>query len=197
MNESKLKILLKVFACSIIILVIFGIALILSAAMNEREHQNTLKEVKGAMGWNLGDVLPDNLQVKTNDVAFDITYDFDPPADMTNAQLDQCHLVLTENRQITEICVSASENDQFNMENLKKALTDKYGLSATGGVFYTEYYFGKSPCGVVLYEDNHRIYLVYKDYDLDITAAGQQDKRRNAAEAAAEKQIQDSLKGHL
>jgi hypothetical protein len=185
----------KSFVGIIIFAAIVGV-LVLNLVSNEakrREHQNTLKEVKGAMGWNLGDVLPDNLQVKTNDFAFDITHDFDPPADMTNAQLDQCYLVLTENRQITEICVSASENDQFNMENLKKALTDKYGLSATGGVFYTEYYFGKYPCGVVLYEDNHRIYLVYKNYDLDITAAEQQDKRRTAAE----KQIQNNLKGHL
>ena len=85
--------------------------------------EENLQEVKGAMGWNLGDVLPTNFQVKTNDDGFGITYDFDPPADM---EIALCYLILTEDRRIAVISLMNSENEHFNKDALQKVLKEKH-----------------------------------------------------------------------
>jgi predicted nucleic acid-binding Zn-ribbon protein len=80
------------------VVVAIGIASFVGTVKNRKpsaqKPDENLQEVKGAMGWNLGEVLPTNFQVNTNDDAFGITYDFNPPADM-NIASDMCHLILT------------------------------------------------------------------------------------------------------
>jgi hypothetical protein len=49
----------------------------LSADAQLKSDEN-LKAVQGAYGWNLGDVLPNNFEPKTNDASLGITCDFDP-----------------------------------------------------------------------------------------------------------------------
>lgn len=157
-----------------------------------------LKAVEGAMGWKLGDVLPANLEVRINDDAFGITYDFDPPTDMQGPDFPMCNLILTENRQIAAIRVTGSENDRFTKDNLKKVLREKYGLRQSlklgfGGA--ANYYFGQTNRQVILTTSSPTslIDLEYRDEQLYQLAAKQTEKRK----AAADKQIQNSLKGKL
>jgi hypothetical protein len=45
-------------------------------------EQTNLESVVGALGWKLGDFLPNTFQVATNDDIYGITYNFDPPAEI-------------------------------------------------------------------------------------------------------------------
>ena len=139
----------------VLVVVVIGVAAFMSTVKNSKlsaqKSEENLQEVKGAMGWNLGDVLPNNLQVKSNDDAFGITYDFDPPADMEIVS-DICYLILTEDRRIAAIIVSDLENKHFNKDSLKKVLTEKYGLRKSSEVLtgYIDYYFGKGERQAIL-----------------------------------------------
>jgi hypothetical protein len=113
--------------------VIAGIAVFIGSAKDSKpsaqNSDSNLPEVKGALGWNLGDVLPNNLQVKIDDAIYGITYDFDPPAEVGKDDvLTECFLILTEDRRIAAIRVQGRENDHFNALNLQKVLKEKYGL---------------------------------------------------------------------
>ena len=85
-------------------------------------EQTNLKSVVGALGCNLGDVLPTTFQVATNDDIDGITYNFDPPAEIGEYPLSSCYLILTEDRRIAAICADGPENDYFNVLNFKKIL---------------------------------------------------------------------------
>jgi hypothetical protein len=186
----------------IFVAVVIGITAIVGTVKTSRpsaqKPDENLQEVKGAMGWNLGDVLPDNLQVKNNDDGFGITYDFNPPAEMENAELAMCYLILTEDRRIAVISVTGSENDHFNKDALQKVLKEKYGSRDSrklpfGGMI--NYYFGQTNRQAVLQTSglNSLIELEYRDEQLYTLAKQQQESRK----AAANKQIQNNLKGNF
>ena len=188
------------------VVVLVGVILVGFAVFNSTKKQDksaaatsdqNLQEVKGGMGWNLGDVLPSNLPAKNNDDGFGITYDFDPPADMEKADIVMSYLILTEERKIAAICVTERENDHFNKEALQNILTEKYGLrkSLNFGTLGTSYYFGQTNRQVVLTatSQNPLIDLEYRDEQLYNLAKQQQAIRV----AAAKKQIQNDLKGHF
>ena len=90
------------------VVVVIGIGAFIGTAKNNKpsaqKPDQNLQEVKGTMGWNLGEVLPNNFQVKNNDNAFGITYDFDPPADMENAELFMCYLINRRPTDCRDLC---------------------------------------------------------------------------------------------
>jgi hypothetical protein len=185
--------------------VIAGVAIFIRSAKDSKpsaqNSDNNLQEVKGALGWNLGDVLPNNLQVKIDDEIYGITYDFDPPAEVEKDALAECFLILTEDRRIAAIRVKGRENDHFNALNLQKVLKEKYGLGhlpvlKDGDFSY--YYFGQANRQVVLEtillgadKQTLLIDLDYQDKQLYELAEKQTESRK----AAANKQIQNTLKG--
>lgn len=187
-------------------IVIAGIAVFIGSAKDSKpsaqNSDSNLPEVKGALGWNLGDVLPNNLQVKIDDAIYGITYDFDPPAEVGKDDvLTECFLILTEDRRIAAIRVQGRENDHFNALNLQKVLKEKYGLGylPVQHLFGADwYYFGKANRQVVLStmgigadKQTLIIDLNYQDKQLFELAEKQKESRK----AAANKQIQNNLKG--
>jgi hypothetical protein len=164
-----------------------------------QKPDENLQEVKGAMGWNLGDVLPTNFQVKTEDDGFGITYDFDPPADM---EIAFGYLILTEDRRIAVISVMSSENEHFNKDALQKVLKEKYGSRDSRKIpLGDNYYFGQTNRQAVLETSNDLqtgrlnslIKLEYRDEQLYTLAKQQQENRK----AAANQKNQSNLKGNL
>ena len=182
----------------IFVAVVIGIAAFIGTVKHikpsAQKPDENLQEVKGAMGWNLGDVLPTNLQVRTNDDAFGITYDFNPPADMKIAS-DMCYLILTEDRRIAAICVTDEENEFFSKDNLNKVLAEKYGLrkSFIRGSMGDSYYFGQTNREAHLNKFKSLISLEYQDELLCHLAEKQTESRK----AAANKKIQNNLKGNF
>ena len=149
------------------------------------------------MGWELGDLLPSNFQVVTNDDIYGITYDFDPPPELTNDVTSKCFLILTEDRRIAAIHIQGQENDRFDAINLQKVLEDKYPLKNvyhdpySGNIFY----FGQGKHQIILNTNLLRsIDVNYEDTELFSLSEQQQELRKTSAKTAADKQIQESLK---
>ncbi len=193
----------------IIVTVIISVAVFIAAIPRVKDNNPTtqkpdqnLQEVKGALGWNLGDVLPNNLEVKIDDDIYGITYGFEPPVDMEKAELS-CHLVLTEDRRIAAICTSGLESNQFNRDTVKGVLKEKYGLRRSWKLPWGDRYdddFGQTNCQAVLtttgqsyYGQSSLIYLEYRDERLCKLAEQQQENRK----AAANRKSQNNLKGNF
>jgi hypothetical protein len=163
------------------------------------KSDDKLQEVQGAMGWNLGDVLPNNFQVNTNDTIYGITYQFDPPPELKNDLSANCFLILTEDRRIAAIRVHGGENEHFDFLNIKKVLKEKYGVrqifhdQSSGNIIY----FGDAKRQVVLSTNilGACIDLNYQDKQLNALAETQQEIRKAAAKEDADKQTQTNLKG--
>lgn len=166
-------------------------------------EQTNLKSVVGALGWNLGDVLPNTFQVATNDDKYGpgITYNFDPPTEIGTYPLSSCFLILTEDRKIAAICADGPENDHFNVDDLKKVLEEKYGLGHPAAVKsenISNYFFGQGNRQVNLWtmtvkDSSTQISLKYKDKQLCELAEKQHESRMSAVK----NQIQSDLKGQF
>ena len=187
----------------IVAAIVIGFAAVFGEVRNGKPSAQkldvNLREVTGALGWNLGDVLPTNFQVKTNDDGFGITYDFDPPADM---EIAFGYLILTENRRIAVISVMSSENEHFNKDALQKVLKEKYGSRDSRNIpLGDNYYFGQTNRQAVLETSNDLqtgrlnslIKLEYRDEQLFTLAKQQQESRK----AAANKQNQTDMQKHF
>lgn len=153
--------------------------------------------VKGALGWTLGDVLPNTDQVKTNDDIYGITYDFQQPEELAGDDISSCFLVLTDDRRIAEICVEGKENNNFSLQNFQKVFKEKYGAGVIlkDGTIST-YFFGQGERQIMLrtiQPDNMPliITLIYQDRRLSELAEKQKADRK----ALVNSQIQNNLKG--
>jgi len=204
--KAKSKNLLPLFFAIggfILIIMLVGISALLGTARKQiapiQKYTDTLQEVASAMGWNLGDVLPDQFQVKIDDDAFGITYDFNPPADTENASMFfMSHLILTADRQIAAICLTGQENEQFKSDTLQKVLREKYGLRQSmkigfGGI--VNYYYGQTNRQVVLSISSQfkSVDLEYRDERLCDLAKKQTEARKSEVN----QQLEKSLKGKL
>ena len=162
--------------------------------------ETNLQAVQGAYGWNLGEVLPNNFEAKTNDDAVGITCDFEPsglPGSVGG------WLVLTEDRRITAITISMFEANKDQLDVVEDTLRKKYGLREV--CHYSDKsdhsYFGTQNRQAVLHitgpPEQTTTWLEYRDEELCRIADTQTENRKAAAKAAAKKQIEDELKTHL
>jgi DNA-directed RNA polymerase subunit RPC12/RpoP len=150
-----------------------------------------LRDVQGVYGWTLGDILPSQFNVTTNEYG-EIQYVV-PYQD----QVPTMWLVLTEERRIAAIYVSISENEQ--KDAVFDALREKYGFreihhnSLQGD--YTAY-FGTTNRQAV-FDQMLSVFthmsVEYRDEPLCKIADDQTEKRH----AAAEKQKADAIKSQL
>jgi len=160
-------------------------------------EQMNLKTVVGALGWNLGDVLPDTFQVTTNDDLYGITYNFNPPAEIGTDPFSECFLILTEDRRIATICVSGPENDHFNALNFQKILKEKYGSGRKNiDRDSSTYYFGQGNRQVILTTIKFKelpleVVVKYNDEQLYELVKQQIESRK----VSLKNQIQNNLKG--
>ena len=94
-----------------------------------------LSPVTGALGWNLGDKLPDSAQVQTNKDDFSLSYDITPDkpiqgSDLIN-ELNLHYLNLTADHTIYGVVAFgfiASDDLTIKKDALVQALTEKYGI---------------------------------------------------------------------
>ncbi|HEU6449684.1 MAG TPA: hypothetical protein VFV23_14725 [Verrucomicrobiae bacterium] len=184
----------------IAVIVMVGVAAFIGKTSYQsiQKPDDSLHEVKGAMDWNLGDILPNDIEVKTNDDAFGITASsFRRPAALENSDLITCDLILTEERRIAAILVNGSEDKQFNRDTLRKVLKEKYGLResrnvpAPGDNSFVIYYFGKTNRQAILTVHSQSSFdLEYRDERLCELAQQQQEIRKTAIN----KQMQNDLR---
>jgi hypothetical protein len=148
------------------------------------QGRSYLKPVSGAYGYTLGDILPQNLLIATNDdVGFGLTYSFQISDDEI---FDYGILILTEKRQIASIRLHFKERSGA----VSSILMDKYGYRDSDDR-YKVTYFGTSNRQAVLWESE---YLVdYRDEALCETAKEEKQRRNDAAD----KPMMDKTKSHL
>lgn len=159
----------------------------LSADAHQKPDDN-LRPVQGAYGWNLGDVLPNSFEAKTNDDSLGITCDFNP-----SPTASMGWLTLTADRRIAAIYVAGFINVQGSVN---QALKEKYGFRkmahySSGGDYNC--YFGTTNRQAVLNSFENVASLEYRDEELCRIADEQKENRK----AAAQKKINDELKTHL
>ena len=207
-SKKRISAILWIFGGALLMLPILffiGYALFQTASKQVSKTDSTnnsveIKTVVGALGWNLGDVLPINFQVETNDDICGISYNFDPPAEIGTYPLSECYLILTEDRRIAAICATGPENDHFNVLNFQKVLKEKYGLGnppvwRDKDRGYSTYNFGQGNRRVVLTtmeikESPLHIEVEYQDEQLRELVSQQMESRK----AALRNQIQNNLK---
>lgn len=147
----------------------------------------TLKPAQGAYGWNLGDKLPYNFEVTTNDgeITYYSSYD--------NTDGFDGWLKLTEDRRIASITQCYyDKTDQF--DELIKILKEKYGLRRISENYAT---FGTTNRAVTLFGESGTSFLEYKDVALCQIAEMEKENLKKAAESEKKKQIENDLKTHL
>ena len=164
--------------------------------------ETNLQAVQGAYGWNLGGVLPNNFEAKTN--VFDgndigITCGFEPSGlpGSVSGWLD-----LTEDRRITAITISMFKANRDQLDVVEDTLRKKYGLRKVRHHSDKSYdsYFGTQNRQAVLQitgSPEGITWLFYRDEELCRIADTQTENRKVAAKAAAKKQIEDELKTRL
>jgi len=120
----------------VIVVIVAGILLLIAffaqlANNTSPQKSNKFQPIKGAFGFNLGDIPPPTYEIETNDnfAGDGITCKLPLPADLGLETNDDatCTLHLTDDHRIAEISVMSQENERFNLTNLKKILEEKYG----------------------------------------------------------------------
>ena len=157
--------------------------------INQASDEN-LRPVEGAYGWKLGDKLPDNLAVETNNNSLV----YNPP---DNANWEGW-LALTEDRHIAEIVVSLY-NQSTNIAEIKAVLKEKYGFRRYSSTSTPDHYtiFYGTPNRQAILEASSMPFLTYSDTELSKIADGQTESRKAAADDAQKKQTEDTLKKDL
>jgi hypothetical protein len=157
--------------------------------INQAPDEN-LRPVEGAYGWKLGDKLPDNLVVETNNSS--LVYNAPDDANWEG------WLELTEDRHIAEIVVSLY-NQSTNITEIKAVLKEKYGFRRYSGVSTPDHYtiFYGTPNRQAILEASSIPFLTYSDTELSKIADSQTESRKAAADAAQKKQTEDTLKKDL
>ena len=166
----------------------------LNAEAARQKPDENLRPVQGAYGWNLGDVLPNNLVVRTNGVDGSVVYGID------SSEIRLGVLSLTEERRIASILIDVNSDQR---EAIAETLKKKYGFRNTYYLTSTIHnsYFGATNRQVIMITFDTDVgkttSLEYRDETLCKIAAEQGARRQAAATAAAKKQIEANLKTHL
>ena len=86
--------------------------------------------------------------------------------------------------------------DKIHFDAALKTLREKYGLWKNDSYDGKQwYYFGPPARYVIMYSDS--TFIEYEDKGLLDKAKAEAAKRKAAVDAAAQKQIEDSMRGHL
>ena len=152
-----------------------------------------LRPVQGAYGFNLGDRLPLNYNVTTNE-DYSLSY---VPADHEDAFW--C-LYLTEDKRIAAITVMENIADKSKVEAVKSVLREKYGFrEISHDSFMDMIYFGPENRQATMTTKNgdKGYFIIYQDKDLYRIAREQNLNRKAAAEGSAHKKLSDDLKSKL